>query len=438
MEITILLYLIKTCLRSTVFAVMYKFILRNETFHRTNRFILLISIVASLLLPAISWDLTGMNITETVLDRTQEATALLNNIVVKPTMHNRNTFLRLSTAEIILALYFTGVACICVKNASTILHIKRIITRSKKSVTQNGKRLYISREKTPSFSWMGKIVVSEDDIALDCNRYIVWHEEAHASLGHYIDLAITEVFVCILWFWPSAWILKKYLKEVHEYEADRRVLATDGCDAKAYQMLMIKKAAGPKLYNAVSGFNYTSLKKRITMMNKKDSGRWALTKSLSLIPAVGVAICLAACIGNGESKWAKDNIEAKDTNNVDSIEVETSVSLLGSTKGTTADKSLVLAEYPGGIEGLIKFMRSNIKYPQKALDNGVEGQVLVEFIIDRDGSVCDVKPKHSIDPLLDNEAVRAVKNMPKWKPGTKDGKNVRIKYILPISFRLPK
>lgn len=351
MEITILLYLIKTCLCSTVFAVMYKFILRNETFHRTNRFILLISIVASLLLPGISWDLTGMNVTETVLDRTQEATALLNNIVVKPTMHNRNTFLRLSTAEIILALYFTGVACICVKNASTILHIKRIITRSKKSVTQNGKRLYISREKTPSFSWMGKIVVSEDDIALDCNRYIVWHEEAHASLGHYIDLAITEVFVCILWFWPSAWVLKRYLKEVHEYEADKLVLATEGCDAKAYQMLMIKKAAGSTLYNTVSGFNYTSLKKRITMINKKNSGRWALAKSLCLIPAVGTAICLAACIGNDESKGTKDNTEAKDTTTVDNIEVETTVSLLSSTKNTTADKSLVLAEYPGGIEG---------------------------------------------------------------------------------------
>lgn len=438
MEITILLYLIKTCLCSTVFAVMYKFILRNETFHRTNRFILLTSIVASLLLPAISWDLTGMDVTETVLDRTQEATALLNNIVVKPTMHNKNTFLRLSTAEIILALFFTGVACICVKNASTILHIKRIITRSKKSVTQNGKRLYISREKTPSFSWMGKIVVSEDDIALDCNRYIVWHEEAHASLGHYIDLAITEVFVCILWFWPSAWVLKRYLKEVHEYEADKLVLATEGCDAKAYQMLMIKKAAGSTLYNTVSGFNYTSLKKRITMINKKDSGRWALAKSLCLIPAVGTAICLATCIGNDESKGTKDNTEAKDTTTVDNIEVETTVSLLGSTKNTTADKSLVLAEYPGGIEGLMRFLGSNIKYPQKALDNGVEGQVLVEFVIDRDGSVCDVKPKHRIDPLLDDEAVRAVKNMPKWKPGTKDGKNVRIKYILPVSFRLQK
>ena len=79
-----------------------------------------------------------------------------------------------------------------------------------------------------------------------------------------------------------------------------------------------------------------------------------------------------------------------------------------------------------------------IEAEKKALDRGVEGQVLVEFVIDRDGSVCDVKPKHRIDPLLDDEAVRAVKNMPKWKPGTKDGKNVRIKYILPVSFRLQK
>ena len=443
MEITILLYLIKTCLCSTVFAVMYKFILRNETFHRTNRFILLISIVASLLLPAISWDLTGMNVTETVLDRTQEATALLNNIVVKPTMHNRNTFLRLSTAEIILALYFTGVACICVKNASTILHIKRIITRSKKSVTQNGKRLYISREKTPSFSWMGKIVVSEDDIALDCNRYIVWHEEAHASLGHYIDLAITEVFVCILWFWPSAWVLKRYLKEVHEYEADKLVLATEGCDAKAYQMLMIKKAAGSALYNTVSGFNYTSLKKRITMINKKDSGRWALAKSLCLIPAVGAAVCLAACVGNGENKSAENNAEVKDTATVDNSKAETTVAKFdskvaarNSETDTVMDKCEVMPEFPGGTESLMKYLRDNIKYPQKALEEGLSGRVIALFVVDRDGGIDNIEILKSTNQIFENEAIRVIKAMPKWKPGKDKGKTVRCRYVLPIVFRI--
>lgn len=192
------------------------------------------------------------------------------------------------------------------------------------------------------------------------------------------------------------------------------------------------------LYNTASGFNYTSLKKRITMMNKKDSERWTLAKTLCLIPAVGTAICLVACVGNGESRGAKDYTEANDTTTVNNNEIEAAVSLLAPATKTISDKCLVLAEYPGGVEGLKRFMGSNIKYPQKALDRGLEGTVLVEFVIDRDGSVCNVKTKQSIDPLLDNEAVRVVKKMPKWKPGIKEGKNVRIRYMLPVAFVLQK
>ena len=437
MEITILLYLIKACLCSAIFAAVYGLLLRKETFHRLNRTILLASIAASLILPAVNWNSAGISSPALGGERTQVVTTVLNNIVVTPDSKNVRSAEGLSTAELLMALYLAGVFFMFAKNGAVAVYIGKTIRKSRKMISPQGRRMYVSRKKTPSFCWMGRIVVSEDDVAPDCGGYIVRHEEAHASLGHSIDLTLAEIFTGVLWFWPSAWMLKRYLKEVHEYEADRRVLETDGCSAKTYQMLMIKKVAGPRLYNAASCFNYNSLKKRITMMNKKDSGRWALAKSLCLIPAVGTAICLAACIGNDESKGTKDNTEAKDTTTVDNIEVETTVSLLGSTN-TTADKSLVLAEYPGGIEGLMRFLGSNIKYPQKALDRGVEGQVLVEFVIDRDGSVCDVKPKHRIDPLLDDEAVRAVKNMPKWKPGTKDGKNVRIKYILPVSFRLQK
>ena len=437
MEITILLYLFKACLCSAIFAAVYGLLLRKETFHRLNRTILLASIAASLILPAVNWNSAGISSPALGRERTQVVTTVLNNIVVTPDSENVRSAEGFSTAELLMVLYLAGVFFMFAKNGAVAVYIGKTMRKSRKMISPQGRRMYVSRKKTPSFCWMGRIVVSEDDVSPDCGGYIVRHEEAHASLGHSIDLTLAEIFTGVLWFWPSAWMLKRYLKEVHEYEADRRVLETDGCSAKTYQMLMIKKVAGPRLYNAASCFNYNSLKKRITMMNKKDSGRWALAKSLCLIPAVGTAICLAACIGNDESKGTKDNTEAKDTTTVNNIEVETTVSLLGSTN-TTADKSLVLAEYPGGIEGLMRFLGSNIKYPQKALDRGVEGQVLVEFVIDRDGSVCDVKPKHRIDPLLDDEAVRAVKNMPKWKPGTKDGKNVRIKYILPVSFRLQK
>lgn len=278
MEITILLYLFKACLCSAIFAAVYGLLLRKETFHRLNRTILLASIAASLILPAVNWNSAGISSPALGRERTQVVTTVLNNIVVTPDSENVRSAEGFSTAELLMALYLAGVFFMFAKNGAVAVYIGKTIRKSRKMISPQGRHMYVSRKKTPSFCWMGRIVVSEDDVAPDCGGYIVRHEEAHASLRHSIDLTLAEIFTGVLWFWPSAWMLKRYLKEVHEYEADRRVLETDGCNAKTYQMLMIKKVAGPRLYNAASCFNYNSLKKRITMMNKKDSGRLGIGK----------------------------------------------------------------------------------------------------------------------------------------------------------------
>ena len=443
MEITILLYLFKACLCSAIFAAVYGLLLRKETFHRLNRTILLVSIAASLVLPAVNWNSAGISSPALGRERTQVVTTVLNNIVVTPDSENVRSAEGLSTAELLMALYLAGVFFMFAKNGAVAVYIGKTIRKSRKMISPQGRHMYVSRKKTPSFCWMGRIVVSGDDVAPDCGGYIVRHEEAHASLGHSIDLTLAEIFTGVLWFWPSAWMLKRYLKEVHEYEADRRVLETDGCSAKTYQMLMIKKVAGPRLYNAASCFNYNSLKKRITMMNKKDSGRWALAKSLCLIPAVGAAICLAACVGNGENKSAENNAEAKDTANVDNSKAETTdvkfdskVAARNSETDTVMDKCEVMPKFPGGESGMMKFLTENVKYPKEALDKGITGRVLVEFVVERDGSINDVKIMKSVDPILDNEAIRIVKAMPKWEPGTMNGKAVRVKHTLPVTFRL--
>ena len=436
MEITILLYLFKACLCSAIFAAVYGLLLRKETFHRLNRTILLASIAASLILPAVNWNSAGISSPALGRERTQVVTTVLNNIVVTPDSENVRSAEGLSTAELLMALYLAGVFFMFAKNGAVAVYIGKTIRKSRKMISPQGRRMYVSRKKTPSFCWMGRIVVSEDDVAPDCGGYIVRHEEAHASLGHSIDLTLAEIFTGVLWFWPSAWILKRYLKEVHEYEADRRVLETEGCNAKTYQMLMIKKMAGPRLYNAASCFNYNSLKKRITMMNKKDSGRWALAKSLCLIPAVGAAVCLAACVGNGENKSAESDVEAKDTTTVDNSKQDTTAPTLVITADTAMNKSEVMPEFPGGTESMMKFLVENIKYPKEAMDKGIAGRVFVEFVVEQDGSLSDVKVLRSVDPILDNEAVRIVKTMPKWKPGTEGGKTVRVKYVLPIVFRM--
>lgn len=97
-----------------------------------------------------------------------------------------------------------------------------------------------------------------------------------------------------------------------------------------------------------------------------------------------------------------------------------------------------MPEYPGGYRAMLQFLGNNLKYPKEAEVNGIEGRVVCQFVVEADGSVNEVRVARGIDPMLDNEAVRVIKLMPKWTPGMQDGKAVRVRYTLPISFRLPK
>lgn len=94
------------------------------------------------------------------------------------------------------------------------------------------------------------------------------------------------------------------------------------------------------------------------------------------------------------------------------------------------------AEFPGGQRKLMEYLKKNVKYPQEALDNAIEGVVIVKFTVKKDGSVSDVKVIRSIDPLLDKEAVRLVANMPKWIPGQSRGKDVNSQFTIPVRFSI--
>lgn len=93
-----------------------------------------------------------------------------------------------------------------------------------------------------------------------------------------------------------------------------------------------------------------------------------------------------------------------------------------------------MPSFPGGLNGLMTFLSQNMVYPVTAQENGVQGRVIVSFVVETDGSITDVKVARSVDPSLDREAMRVVKAMPKWTPGKKDGKPVRVKYTVPIVF----
>ena len=95
-----------------------------------------------------------------------------------------------------------------------------------------------------------------------------------------------------------------------------------------------------------------------------------------------------------------------------------------------------MPSFPGGDAALMQFLSKNIKYPVVAEENGIQGRVIATFVVERDGSISDVKVVKSVDPSLDKEAVRVLKSMPKWIPGKQNGSAVRVKYTVPVTFRL--
>lgn len=96
----------------------------------------------------------------------------------------------------------------------------------------------------------------------------------------------------------------------------------------------------------------------------------------------------------------------------------------------------VMPQYPGGPIAMLKYIMENIKYPEQAMKEGIQGRVTVRFIVEKDGSISDVRPVLSVHPLLNKEAVRVVESMPKWSPGKQNGKPVRVRFNVPVMFKL--
>ncbi|MFA6863727.1 MAG: energy transducer TonB, partial [Dysgonamonadaceae bacterium] len=95
-------------------------------------------------------------------------------------------------------------------------------------------------------------------------------------------------------------------------------------------------------------------------------------------------------------------------------------------------------EFPGGMQALMEFIGDSIRYPKESIENGIQGRVITNFIIHKDGSISDINITEGIDPLLDAEAIRMISTMPKWKPGMQRGKAVNVRYTLPVVYRLQK
>ena len=418
---TFFAYLIKSSVCILFYELFYRLFLRGETFHRLNRMILLMSLVLSLLLPLLDvsgwFSFAGQDGAMPVT----ELTFSLQELVVDQRTAGLLEHQGIAAWAVIFGVYLAGIILLLLKNLLVFVYLHRLLKRCRQEQTADGQVYYRCPDRMGPFSWLGRVVLSsaDDGPLTDC---ILAHERAHAALGHSFDLLLVELFLCFQWFNPAVWWLKKDLRLVHEYEADRYVLAS-GFDARAYQLLLIRKSVGPKLYNMVHSFNNYSLKKRITMMMKRKSKFWTQAKSLYVLPLGGFVLALFACVDG-----KKPTVE-------ESQSVETR-EMTVKEKPDDSVASYVDPSFPGGDVACMKWLSENVKYPAEAVEKGIKGRVIVQFVVTKDGKITDAEVARSVDPLLDAEALRAIRSMPDWEPAQRDGQNIAVKYSLPIAFSL--
>lgn len=553
-------YAIKSALCLAVMYVPYMLMLRNETFYRFNRFVLVSIVTLSFVLPA-------LNIAPLAfLDQTEVAVAnrALAEVGIPMVEIGVPTYelaegvkeevreISFGWADIIVAIYIIGVVAVLSVKAVQLVRMLLFMRRGCLWVDEDdGVKVYCHARQVVPFSWMRNIVVSEHDYN-ESGRAILLHEKAHIRCGHSADVCLVALCEVMQWFNPFVWLLSSSLSDVHEYEADAEVLKND-IDARSYQMLLIKKAVGSSSYTFANSFNHSLLKKRITMMMKKKSSPWMRMKALYVIPMAAFALSAFATSEFNESAelisegkvsnlTANDQMQADDkkggkpvfvvdgkvveikglvendslTNDrlaellgvkpadiahLTVLKEESAVEVYGEkgkygailietkayveAKGKAVEKSdedevfmIVeqMPQFPGGHGELAKFIAMNIRYPELARENGVSGRLIVQFVVEKDGttsehkimkwtevnkprvqesadqdgivaaaysskeakeaSAVSKKTVETAEKALEDEAIRVISSMPKWMPGMQKGKAVRVRYTIPITYRL--
>ena len=282
------IYILKSSVCLVLFYLFFRLLLSKETFHRFNRMALLGVLFFSLLIPCIEVTTRHqvevqqavLSIEQLLLMAELEATpANVGAVQETPTI---------SWVQIVLLVYLAGILFLVCRNIYSLICLFRLVHSGKHEKLEKGVTLVVHNQEIAPFSWMKYIVISRKDLE-ENGREILIHEMAHIHHRHLVDLLVADICIFFQWFNPGAWLLKQELQNIHEYEADETVI-NEGVNAKEYQLLLIKKAVGTRLYSMANSFNHSKLKKRITMMLKEKSNPWARLKYLYVLPLAAIAV----------------------------------------------------------------------------------------------------------------------------------------------------
>ena len=347
-------YILKSSVCLAIFYLFYRLLLARETFHRFNRFSLLGILLLSCLLPLVEVSVKQeTEVHQTML--TLEQLLMMADAVNATEAGARAETATVTWIQVALLVYLAGIVFFAFRNVYSLVRLLMLLKSGKKEDIGSylpGRKervtLIVHNCDIAPFSWMGYIVISRKDLE-ENGREILIHELAHIHNRHSWDLLVADVCIFFQWFNPASWLLKQELQNIHEFEADETVIK-EGVDAKQYQLLLIKKAVGTRLYSMANSFNHSKLKKRITMMLKEKSSPWARLKYLYVLPLAAIAITAFA---RPEVSTELDEISAVKVNDLTAIvkaEEVKSAEIL-SEDGIKVKGRVLDEEYSSGIIG---------------------------------------------------------------------------------------
>lgn len=408
-----LMYLIKANVVLVVLFGFYQLISAGDTFFKWRRLSLLTIYMLSLLLPTI--DLSQLvNETAPLGNILPRMAYNLPEVMVKPA---RDAF---DWQRLAVWLYAVVALALLLRVLWQVVVVCRLAQRSERATLHGTAVCLLTGDYSP-FSFFRWIFVNPVNKTPSQVKQILTHEQTHVAQWHSVDALLSQLFVAAFWFNPAAWLMRLQVRNNLEYLADRSVIS-GGTDKKAYQYHLLAVAYRTNVATITNNFNVLPLKRRIMMMNKQASNPLARFKYLLFVP---LAIALLAM----NNTTIRANVQKK------------VVKTTKTTKEADASNKVYevveqMPSFPGGDAAMMKYLAENIKYPVSAQKAKEQGRVVVQFIVEKDGAVTGVKTVRSVTPVLDAEAVRVIKAMPKWTPGRQGGQPVRVKYNVPVSFRL--
>ncbi len=413
---TVLIYILELNLYLSLFAITYHLFYRNEPFHRINRWLILVTITLSALLPLINFG-SAADAAVGIVQLEPVLISVKSEIAHTPAGYNLPSFFTI--------IYLLGFSISLVVFFYQLFKLRQLLKGSSSVASANRNELVSTELKSPASFF--KTIIWPLNVHSDSVKFISDHELVHIREKHSIDLLVLRFFEALCWFNPFIYSLKNAIEATHEYRADEVVVKQHG-NRETYSRLILSQALDINPNVLTHQFSKSKLlKRRIMMLHKQNTATKNFRKYLALIPVFAAAFLINACTTeNTEEPASTEQTEiGQKTTTGEKIE--------GTDVYIVVDE---MPEYPGGDKEMMAFLGNNIVYPVECKEEGVEGTVFVSFTIDKDGTATDIKPINNVDGRLAANAVEVVKKMPSWTPGKQNGEVVKVQYNLPIKYQL--